>query len=438
MPKISVVMSAYNHAPFVANAISSVLDQSFRDFELLIRDDGSTDGTVDVIRGFDDPRIVFLGSGPNLGSALRRNELIAASRGEYIAFQNSDDVWRADKLAHQLAIMESRGELAATFGLATFIGPDGAARDCPAVFSADNRSQGQWLRRFLEAGNCLCHPSAMVRAACHASAGVYDPRYRQLPDMDMWVRLIKRHPIHVSDRVLLSFRIAEGAISFPNPETEARALNEQALIADTMLDDAPHDLLRDGFGDLMVFRDPPSETHWEIERALIYLSVLGGANFSYALIGLRRLYGLWASARHQEVLRADYGIDHHTLHGISAKAAAFAHIARLTQEVARQNEAYRSLQNQATEIASARESLATRYWSLDETARRHERTIAQLQAERDELALSRDALAAERAELQALAGRQGETIAALTASRSWRITRPLRYLAERAKQWRGK
>jgi hypothetical protein len=380
--KISVVMSAYNHAPFVADAIRSVLDQSFADFELLIRDDGSTDGTTEIIRGFTDPRIVFLGSGPNLGSALRRNELIAQSRGQYIALQNSDDIWRADKLAHQLAIMEARPELAATFGLAAFVGPDGAARDWPAVFSPDNRSQGGWLRRFLEAGNCLCHPSAMVRAACHQAVGGYDPRYRQLPDLDMWVRLLKRYPIHVSDRVLLSFRIMEGAISFPSPEVEARALNEQALLADAMLDDAPHAMLRDGFGDLMVLKEPPSEAHWDIEKALIYLSVAGGANYSYALIGLRRLHGLWASPRHQDVLRADYRIDHHALHGMSAKAAAFADVARLTREVARLNEAYRALRQQATEIARDRETLAARFTSLDETARRHERTIAALTAPR--------------------------------------------------------
>ena len=428
-PKISVLMSSYNHAPFVAQAIRSVLDQSFQDFEFLICDDGSTDATVQVIRGFDDPRIVFLGSGPNRGSALRRNELIARSRGEYVALQNSDDVWRADKLAHQLTIMQVRPELAASFALASFIGPDGAARASPAVFSGENRSQGGWLRRFLEAGNCLCHSSVMVRTACHAAVGVYDPRYRQLPDLDMWVRLIKRYPIDVSDRELLSFRILDGAISFPAPDSEARALNEQALIADGMLDDASHDLIRDGFGDLMVFKEPPSEPHWDVEKALIYLSVAGGANFSYALIGLRRLHGLSASPRHQGVLREDYGIDHHALHGISANAAAFADVGRLTQEVARLNEVHRSLQDQAAALGRSRQSLATQVADFEVASGRQERTIAELQARRDVLELSRQALAEELAALKDQTARQEQTISALLASRSWRITRPLRYLS---------
>jgi hypothetical protein len=194
----------------------------------------------------------------------------------------------------------------------------------------------------------------------------------------------------------------------------------------------------------MVLRDPPSAAHWDIEKALIYLSVAGGANHSYGLIGLRRLHGLWASTQHQDVLRADYGIDHHALHAISAKATAFAQIDRLTREVGRLDAAYRSLQEQATEIASEREALATRFRSLRAVASRQERTIAELTERRDDLERSRDALersreafAAERVELKQLADRHAKTIAALTASRSWRITRPLRDLVARAKRWRG-
>lgn len=375
-PQVSVLMSSYNHAPFVADAIHSVLRQSFADFEFLICDDGSTDGTVEVIRGFDDPRIVFFGSGPNRGSAARRNELIARSRGQYIAIQNSDDVWFVDKLAHQIDIMERKPELGAVFGQALFIGPDSEPKEWPSIFLPENRSQGRWLRRFLEASNCLCHSSVVVRKSCHDVVGTYDCRFRQLVDMDMWARLVKHQPIFVSDRVLVSFRVSEDAVSSSNPDAVARMHNDQYLIADGMFDDVSHDVMKQGFGDLLVFREPPTELHWDIEKALLYLSVSTKFELSYALIGLRRLHGLLASPRHAPVLLNDYRIDHLELQRISTRASVFAKavlVPGLMNEIA----------HQGNEIAD-----------------------------------------------------QGEIISSLRASRSWLITRPFRYLSGRVRQLR--
>ena len=435
-PKISVLMSSYNHAPFVAEAMRSVLNQSFGDFEFLICDDGSTDDTVDVIREFDDPRIVFLGTGPNRGISTRRNELIARSRGQYIAVQNSDDIWASDKLAHQLMIMERRPELGAVFGLASFIDRSGAPQKWPPIFSSENRSKGGWLRRFFEASNCLCDPSVMIRASCYAVIGLNDPRYRQLPDMDMWVRLVKRYPIHISDRVLLSFRITEGAMSFPGVDSETRSLNEQHLIADGMLDDAPHDLIKDGFGDLLVFGQPPTDLHWDVEKALLYLSISTVFQSSYALIGLRRLHGLLASPRHLLVLRDDYGIDHQRLHSISTKATAFSSVYRLMPEVAKLTEANQLLRDQGAELERSRQSHAAEVEALKDLTGSQGQTISTLQSQQDELQRSRQSLTAEVDDLKDLMGRQGQMISDFLSSRSWQITRPLRYLSERARRLR--
>ena len=121
IPKISVIMPAYNHESFVATAIDSVLTQTFRDYEFLIADDGSDDGTVYRIRQFSDPRIHFWSRSQNHGASAVVNELIRRAQGNYVAIINSDDAWTPDKLAFQFDFLERENDYAAVFGQTTFI-----------------------------------------------------------------------------------------------------------------------------------------------------------------------------------------------------------------------------------------------------------------------------------------------------------------------------
>ena len=103
MPTVSVIIPAYNSETFLARAIRSVEAQTFRDFELLVIDDGSTDGTAEVARGFDSVRYV---PGAHLGEAGARNRGLDEATGELVAFVDSDDEWLPEKLARQVAFME--------------------------------------------------------------------------------------------------------------------------------------------------------------------------------------------------------------------------------------------------------------------------------------------------------------------------------------------
>ncbi|MCX5726377.1 MAG: glycosyltransferase [Candidatus Saganbacteria bacterium] len=105
-PKVSVILPTYNQAHLLGRSATSVFNQTYRDFELIFVDDGSTDNTEDVIRAFDDPRIRYLKHIKNMGLAAARNTGIKAARGEYIAFQDSDDEWCPDKLKRQMEIFD--------------------------------------------------------------------------------------------------------------------------------------------------------------------------------------------------------------------------------------------------------------------------------------------------------------------------------------------
>ena len=105
---ISVIMPCYNGESYIAEAIESVIGQTVTDWELIVTDDGSTDGSADIIRAYAeaDRRITYIAT-PNLGAAHARNTGVTAARGEYIAFLDCDDIWLPDKLAKQLQLAES-------------------------------------------------------------------------------------------------------------------------------------------------------------------------------------------------------------------------------------------------------------------------------------------------------------------------------------------
>jgi glycosyltransferase involved in cell wall biosynthesis len=215
-PTVSVVMAAYNHARFVEQAINSVLEQEGVEFELLIADDGSTDQTREVIALINDERITFFPSEINRGACVVTNELIERATGEFVAVINSDDYWSGkDKLAYQVKILRDNPAIGACFGRARYVDGNGrpirkSLLPSGTVFDQENRSQGQWLRKFFYFGNCICHPTILIRKSCYEEIGLYNNRLRQLPDYDMWIRLVKRYPIFISERELVNFRILPG------------------------------------------------------------------------------------------------------------------------------------------------------------------------------------------------------------------------------------
>lgn len=326
IPQVSVLMPSYNHALYVRQAIDSVLAQRGVDFEFLIEDDGSNDGSREVIAQVRDPRIHFVAREQNLGAAVTHNALLRRARGESIAVINSDDVWVGeDKLATQLQILQGRPEVGAVFGRAGYIDTAGEPLDKNEVFAGfifdqDNRPRAQWLRRFFERGNCLCHPTVLARRSCYQALGEYDDRLRQIPDFDMWIRLAKRWEMHVIDRELVSFRIIGlDNASAGTPANLNRLANEEYFVLEHFFEGVDRDLLIAGFGDVMLNTDPRTAEELEVEKALLFFKTERPTHW---MIGLRKVHILLADALSQPVL-ANYGIDTKWLHQRMGMFSAF-------------------------------------------------------------------------------------------------------------------
>lgn len=206
-----------------------MLSQSFHDFEIVAADDGSTDGTPDMLRSFGDPRIHVEALPQNRGISAAMNAAIARARGRYLAILNSDDWALPGRLQRQAAFLDGNPGISLVFGLPRFIGetgePTAGFNEFRLPLGFPDFSRRTWLRQFFFGNNCLCAPTAMVRRGAYEEVGPYDPRLVLLQDLDMWLRmLIAGHDIHVLAEELTAFRIRDNNanMSAPRPASALR------------------------------------------------------------------------------------------------------------------------------------------------------------------------------------------------------------------------
>lgn len=126
---VSVIIPAHNAEPFLAEALESVLGQSRQAFEIIVFNDGSTDGTADIMRGFEGRITGLGGEGSARGAAYARNRAIEAARGEYLAFLDADDLWLPRKLELQLEVQAAQNDDCAIFGMVQEFNADGPLGD---------------------------------------------------------------------------------------------------------------------------------------------------------------------------------------------------------------------------------------------------------------------------------------------------------------------
>lgn len=211
IPTVSVVIPSYNHDKYIEECLDSILSQSFQDFEIIITDDGSTDKTLERIATYTDDRIHIFENVQNRGAAFTANRCIENSSGKYIAMLSSDDVWLPNKLQNQVDFLECHPDVYAVFSKVNWIDEDSNLINSPSfyynnVFEVENRSRFDWLHHFFFIGNCICHPSGLIRRAAYTECGGYNPFFANLPDLDLWVRLCMKYEIFILEERLINFR----------------------------------------------------------------------------------------------------------------------------------------------------------------------------------------------------------------------------------------
>jgi glycosyltransferase involved in cell wall biosynthesis len=234
LPKVTVILTSFNHERYIREAIDSVLTQTFTDFELVIWDDESSDGSWGIINEYSDPRVRSFRNKKRVGSIFGINETIANhNSGKYIAIHHSDDVWESDKLEKQVGFLDAHEHIGAVFSNASIIADDGSPFSLDShfyynVFDQENKNRHEWLNYFFFHGNVLCHPSVLIRKACYDDVGSYRHGIYQLCDFDMWIRLCLKYEIHILPDRLIRFRARDNEenSSGDRPDSRIRSTYE--------------------------------------------------------------------------------------------------------------------------------------------------------------------------------------------------------------------
>ena len=197
MAAVSVIIPTFNRARKVSRAISSVLAQTFLDFELIVVDDGSSDGTKDMTARFGT-RINLIAHTTNLGVSAARNTGIRRSSAPLIAFLDSDDYWLPEKLATQMSFFETQ--------------PHALACQTEEIWIRKGQRVNPGKRHIKPSGDifesslklCLVSPSAvMLKRSLLDEVGLFDEHLPACEDYDLWLRISCRHPVYLLDRQLV-------------------------------------------------------------------------------------------------------------------------------------------------------------------------------------------------------------------------------------------
>lgn len=233
MPLVSVVVPAYNVADTIVETIRSIQNQTFRDFELIVINDGSTDNTLEVLDTIDEPRMKVF-SYENGGLPEARNRGIDRAQGELITFIDADDLWTPDKLELQVAALQNHPEAGLAYSWTSFMDSEGKnfSPDYPVEFEGEIYPQ-------LLVGNFITSGSnVMLRKAAIESVGNFDPNLKSIEDWEYWLRVAAKWPFALVKKYQILYRQSATSMASKVDVMEKFSL----LVIDRAFNNAPEHL----------------------------------------------------------------------------------------------------------------------------------------------------------------------------------------------------
>ncbi len=215
LPMVSVVCLCYNHEKFVIQSLNALLSQSYKNIEIIIVDDKSTDNSVEVIEKWlaDYPHIVFIKNAHNLGNNKAFNKALAWAKGDFIIDLAADDVLFSDTIEWQMNTFLKYPQAALVFGNAEIINEKNEHVryhfDVDAQLKVVNRGiKNTSYTSILQGGNCMCSVSAMMKRSAFDAVNGYDETLFY-EDLDIWLRLARKNDVIFIDKPLIKKRIVQ-------------------------------------------------------------------------------------------------------------------------------------------------------------------------------------------------------------------------------------
>ncbi len=221
---VSVIMPVYNGAQYLREAIKSILNQTFHDFEFIIINDGSTDASQEIIDSFNDSRLVVIQQ-KNMGLTKSLNKGLKIASGEYIARQDADDISFPDRFEKQVAYLDAHPEVAVLGGAIIRIDEKGNPLN-KFVFP---QSHEKITKKLYENGNQIVHSTVMFRKQQINSLGNYNEIFEKSQDYELWLRVSHKSRLHNLSDVLAYYRFSLGSVTESGTESESLKYRHLAL-----------------------------------------------------------------------------------------------------------------------------------------------------------------------------------------------------------------
>lgn len=209
---ISVIMPIYNGELYLREAVESILSQSYTDFEIICIDDGSTDGTLDILNEYAaiDSRLIVI-SRENKGLIATLNEGIVRAKYNYIARMDADDISHVDRFKLQVEYLNSHSDVAVVGCAYEYINEGGSYISTRKTYNSDFI-----LKSICLLGSPFAHPSVMINRGILNDDLYYDQEYKHSEDYELWVRLSQKYKFGGINKVLLKYRVLNSSVSRQN------------------------------------------------------------------------------------------------------------------------------------------------------------------------------------------------------------------------------
>lgn len=211
--KVSIIIPTYNRAKMLEKSVNSVLAQTYPWFEVLIIDDGSTDNTRQLVASFRDKRIRYYQMEKNQGASAARNYGLQNANYDYIAFEDSDDLWYADKLEKQMTILQNADEdIGIVYHKIVYDFGEGRYAILPPEEIEKEKKSGNIYTQMLYHNLIPC-PSILARRSAIRKTGGFDTELKALEDYDFALRLTKKYKAYFLDEILLKASLLNQGVS---------------------------------------------------------------------------------------------------------------------------------------------------------------------------------------------------------------------------------
>ena len=400
---VSIVMVNYNQEKFLKKAIDSVLIQTYKNWELIIVDDGSTDRSVDIIKEYEDDRIKPIFLQENSHTCIATNTGFAAVNGKYIARLDSDDIWEKEKLEKQMDFLQQNPDAKVCFTQIELIDENGEnindrEPELLSLYNSRQKSREEWIKFFFFVGNSLL-PTLVFEKKLLDIVGGFKLNYCQTHDFEFLIRLIKHTDFYFVEEELVKYRRTSAQNSASTVKKNTRFFNEYMDIRYHFFENMSDELFISAFKEF--FHNKDASTHEEIvcEQAFLLEKCIGYSDDN-PILGLFKLGELMNDEKYGRVLREKYNYTPKKYYEETCKKILW---------VKKDNEWKQELEKQKEDLKNKEEHIQ-KLLEIKELQQNHIIKVEQ------ELEVFR------------------QKLHAMEESRSWKMTQPIRKIKEKVKK----